>query len=229
IERLRGWDLQERRDSVPAALFEIFYMNLAQNTLMDDMGQTYFDQIAEADPGTVFFLHLANEPDAVWWDDVTTTAKETREDIILQSLADTIDWFETNVGGSMNEWTWGSIHQATFVSNPLGASGVGPIEDLVNRGPFPADGGKDIVNAVSWQWENPAAVNWHPSMRMIVDMSNLDASQTVIPTGQSGHPYNAHYDDQIQLWLNGKYHPMLWSRETVAAAAADVLILQPGE
>ena len=66
-------------------------------------------------------------------------------------------------------------------------------------------------------------------MRMIVDMSNLDASRTVIPTGQSGHPYNAHYDDQIQLWLNGKYHPMLWSREAVEAAAVDVQILQPGE
>ncbi len=229
IERLRGWDLQERRDSVPAALFEIFYMNLAQNVLMDDIGQTYFDQMAEADPGTVFFLELANEPDAVWWDDVTTTTKETREDIILRSLANTIDWFEANVGGDMNEWAWGRIHTTTFVSNPLGASGVGPIEALVNRGPFPADGGKDIVNAVSWKWENPAAVNWHPSMRMIVDMNDLDASRTVIPTGQSGHPYNAHYDDQIQLWLNGEYHPMLWSREAVEAAAVDVQILQPGE
>ena len=50
-----------------------------------------------------------------------------------------------------------------------------------------------------------------------------------MPTGQSGHPYNAHYDDQIQLWLNGEYHPMLWSREAVETAAAEVLILQPGE
>lgn len=228
IERLRGWDLQEQRDSVPAALFEIFYMNLAQNTLMDDIGDAYFNEVAGVDSGTVFFLKLANEPDTIWWDDVTTTAKETREDIILQSLADMIDWFANNVGGDMNEWTWGRIHTATFVSNPLGASGVGPIESLVNRGPFPADGGRDIVNAVSWSWDEPAVVNWHPSMRMIVDMSDLDASQTVIPTGQSGHPYNAHYDDQIQLWLNGEYHPMLWSREAVEAAAVDVQILQPG-
>lgn len=228
IERLRGWDLQERRDSVPAALFEIFYMNLAENVLMDDIGEAYFDQIAGTDPGTVFFLELANEPNAIWWDNVTTTAKETREEIILQSLADTIDWFEANVGGNMNEWAWGRIHTATFVSNPLGASGVGAMETLVNRGPFPADGGRDIVNAVSWSWDEPAVVNWHPSMRMIVDMSDLDASRTVIPTGQSGHPYNAHYDNQIQMWLNGEYHPMLWSREAVEAAAVDTLILQPG-
>ena len=154
-------------------------------------------------PGTVFFHDLANEPDAIWWDDVSTTETETREEIILQSLADAIAWFEENVGGDMNDWTWGSIHTATFVSNPLGASGIGPIEAIVNRGPFPADGGRNIVNAMSWDWENPAAVNWHPSMRMIVDMSDLDASQTINPTGQSGHPYHKHYDDMIELWLMG--------------------------
>ncbi len=129
----------------------------------------------------------------------------------------------------MNEWTWGNIHTATFVSAPLGQSGVSLIESMVNRGPFPADGGQNIVNAMSWNWDNPAQVNWHPSMRMIVDMSDLDASQSIHPTGQSGHPYHKHYDDMFDLFLNGQYHPMLWSREAVEAAAAEVLILQPGE
>ena len=82
---------------------------------------------------------------------------------------------------------------------------------------------------MSWDWSKPAEVDWHPSMRMIVDMSGLDASLAVNPTGQSGHPYHKHYDDMIPLWINGEYHPMLWSRETVEAAASDVLVLQPGE
>jgi penicillin amidase len=66
-------------------------------------------------------------------------------------------------------------------------------------------------------------------MRMIVDISNLDASQTVLPTGQSGHPFNPHYDDQMPLWLNGQYHTMLWSKTAVEAAAQDKLILQPAQ
>ncbi|MCB9419722.1 MAG: penicillin acylase family protein [Ardenticatenaceae bacterium] len=229
IERLRGWDLQERRDSVPATLFEIFYLHLKWNVLVDDTGKDLFHDVASTNAGTVFFQELADQANAIWWDDVTTTKTETREDIILQSLSDAIDWLEEHQGGEMNDWTWGSLHTATFVSNPLGASGVGPIESLVNRGPFPSDGGSSIVNAMSWSWEDPAKVTAHPSMRMIVDMSNLDASQTIIPTGQSGHPYHKHYDDMFDLYLNGKYHPMLWSREAVEAAAADVLILQPGE
>ncbi|MCA9941708.1 MAG: penicillin acylase family protein, partial [Anaerolineales bacterium] len=74
----------------------------------------------------------------------------------------------------------------------------------------------------------PAHVTWHPSMRMIVDLSNLDDSFSVIPTGQSGHPYNKHYDDEIALWLNGQYHPMRFSEEAVQQAVQDHLVLQPG-
>ncbi|RMG92363.1 MAG: penicillin acylase family protein, partial [Chloroflexi bacterium] len=230
IERLRGWDLQNRRDSVPAALFEIFFMHLARNVLMDDIGDPeLFDFVAQADSGIVFFIDLADDPQAKWWDNLGTSAVETREEIILQSLADTINWFEQNVSDNMNDWTWGSIHQATFVSAPLGQSGIGVIESLVNRGPFPADGGRDIVNANSWNWNNPASVTGHPSMRMIVDMSDFESSLTVIPTGQSGHPYHPHYDDQIELWLNGEYHPMWFGREAVEANAEGVLVLEPGE
>ncbi len=66
-------------------------------------------------------------------------------------------------------------------------------------------------------------------MRMIVDLSDFDASRWIIPTGQSGHPYHPNYDDQIELWLNGDYLPMLSSRAAVEAAAVDHLILQPGQ
>lgn len=225
LERLRGWDRQARRDSVPAALFEIFYMQLAQATLADEVGGDNVGSFG----GRVLFHQLAANADAVWWDDVSTDAKESQADILLTALADTVAWFEENVGDDMNAWTWGSIHTATFKSNPLGESGIGPVESIVNRGPFPADGGASIVNANSWSWSSPAAVTGHPSMRMLVDMSDFDASEWVIPTGQSGHPYHPNYDDQIELWLNGRYLPMLWSEEKVQETAVHHLILQPSE
>jgi penicillin amidase len=64
-------------------------------------------------------------------------------------------------------------------------------------------------------------------MRMIVDLSDFDASRGVIPTGQSGHPYHPHYDDQIELWLNGEYRPMWFTREAVEGAAVEHLVLEP--
>jgi len=64
-------------------------------------------------------------------------------------------------------------------------------------------------------------------MRMIVDLSNLDASLTVHTTGESGHAYHPHYDDMMTLWATGKYYPMWWSEQAVEAHAAEHLRLEP--
>lgn len=225
IERLRGWDYQLRRDSVPAALFEIFRMQLANEVLSDDVGEDFVRPLS----GGILFHQLAHNPDAIWWDDTTTTMTETQADILLQAVESTVAWFDENLGGDMNDWTWGKLHTGTFVSNPLGASGIGLIEGLVNLGPEPLDGGSETVNANSWSWGNPAAVTGHVSMRMIVDMADFESSLAVIPTGQSGHPTHPHYEDMFPLWQNGQYHPMLWSRERVETAVSDHLVLEPAE
>lgn len=230
IERLRGWDLQMRRDSVPAALFAVFQRELAEAMLADELGQVREDYLNNSGGAQrVFFHQVAGQPQARWWDDVNTPQEETREEIVLQALQASVEWLEENVGGGMESWTWGKLHTATFVSNPLGQSGNTVLESVVNRGPFAVDGSTSAVNANSWSWDEVAAVRGHPSMRMVVDLGALDESRTVHPTGQSGHPFHAHYDDLIELWQNGEYHPMWFSQEAVAEATVDQLILQPAE
>src|SRR5690606_33646385 len=101
------------------------------------------------------FLHqLAQQPDARWWDDVTTGETEDRQEIIHQALSATVDWFEENVGSDMESWNWGELHTATFVSDPLGQSGIGLIERIVNRGPYAVGGTTSAGNATSWSWNN---------------------------------------------------------------------------
>ena len=225
IELLKTWDYQERTDSVPATLFEIFYGQLFHHVLADDVGVDNVDTFSRRD---TFMYELAEDIEAAWWDDTTTPETETANEIMLIALNDAINWLEENVGGDMDDWTWGKIHTITFKDGVLGASGVAPIEAIFNRGPFALDGGSDLVNANGWRRSNPADVRAYPSMRMIIDMSDYSANQTVIPSGQSGHAFNPHYDDQIPLWLNGEYHPMLWHREAVEDAAEDVMVLVPG-
>ncbi|MFQ5421616.1 MAG: penicillin acylase family protein, partial [Anaerolineae bacterium] len=93
LERLRGWDRQLRRDSVPAALFEIFRMQLANALLADEVGADNVDTFG----GNVLLHQLANDPQAIYWDDVNTPETETREDILLEALQNTVAWFEENV------------------------------------------------------------------------------------------------------------------------------------
>ena len=65
-------------------------------------------------------------------------------------------------------------------------------------------------------------------MRMILDFSDLGASQTMHTTGQSGHPASPDYTSFIDDWRTINYHPMYWERSDVEANAKSTLILQPG-
>ncbi|MCZ7663245.1 MAG: penicillin acylase family protein [Thermoleophilia bacterium] len=99
--------------------------------------------------------------------------------------------------------------------------------DLFNRGPYPVSGSTSLVNACNWSARESFEVVSAPSMRMVVDLSDFDASVAIHTTGQSGHAYNKHYTDMIDDWRNVRHRPMLWSRGKVEAAAEDALVLAP--
>jgi penicillin amidase len=110
----------------------------------------------------------------------------------------------------------------------FGSSGIGPIEWLFNVGPRPVSGGNATVNATSWE---PSSGGYDtdesPSMRMIVDMSNLDRSRWIELTGESGHAFSPHYSDQFDLWRIGATLPMRWTEAGIKASTVDTLVLKP--
>jgi penicillin G amidase len=71
-------------------------------------------------------------------------------------------------------------------------------------------------------------VSTGPNYRFIVDTGDWERGWSVISPGQSGHPASVNYDDQIQLWLNVRYRPMVFGREMAGLSAKHRLILKPG-
>ena len=66
-----------------------------------------------------------------------------------------------------------------------------------------------------------------PSMRMVVDLSDLDRSTWVNLTGESGHAYSSHYDDQTDAWAAGSTYAWPFTTAAVNKAAANKLTLHP--
>ncbi len=225
---LAEWDFQMNMDSPQAALWGVFWQRLMVNLYNDQLGDVTRATGGSRDMWTTYLL--AQDPQNDWWDDVATAgATETRDDILKRSFEEGYTRTVELLGSSRDQWQWGKLHTATFVSNPLGISGIDVIEDIVNRGAVMTGGGSSIVNATGWSAAaDNFAVRSLPSMRMIVDLGDLAASQTVHTTGQSGHPYSPHYGDMIEDWRNIRYHPMLFTREQVEANAASRLTLKPG-
>ena len=59
-----------------------------------------------------------------------------------------------------------------------------------------------------------------PPFRFIADLGDLRNSLGLLSPGNSGLPASPHYDDQIEAWFSGGYHPMLFAREDVERGVA---------
>ena len=66
-----------------------------------------------------------------------------------------------------------------------------------------------------------------PSLRFAIDMTDLDGARIVITTGQSGNPFDRHYNDMIDPWRNGETVPLPFTQAAIDEAAAETLVLQP--
>ncbi len=255
VRRLAAWNRQNEMHSNPAAIFNAFWVTLLRDAFTDEL--PFRNYPSGGSHTLLIVDRLLQEPNSPWWDNANTPGLESRDDILRSALAGGLNLLRSAYGSDLNAWTWGQLHTATFRNASLGESGIGPIESLFNRGPFATSGGSSIVNATAWDWTNgftdrgeieasEAMDAWTrgqhpktfdarqafrveslPSMRMLVDLGNLDNSQTMHTTGQSGHAYHPHYIDMAEPWSRVEYHPMLFSREAVEAGAASHLVLTP--
>jgi penicillin amidase len=232
LDYLRDWNFRAERESVPAAIFESLRLHLMDRVFGDELGE----QLLQRSQSylAVALSRMLPEAETHWFDDVTTPEVENRDQILLLALGDTIDELSDALGEDMSSWKWGDLHTATFRNQSLGSSGIGIIEAIFNRGPVAVDGTGGAVNATSYQGVKGAisttesyTVAALPSMRQIVDLEYFERSLMMHTTGQSGHPFHRHYDDMIDPWRNIQYHPMLWTRGQVEAAAETRLTLTP--
>ncbi len=68
---------------------------------------------------------------------------------------------------------------------------------------------------------------WVPSMRMVVNLDDLDKSKWINLTGASGHAYSAHYIDQTGKWVKGELLPWAFKEQAVDEETSDTLVLKP--
>src|SRR5690606_22722407 len=128
-----------------------------------------------------------------------------------------------------SRWNWGSLHAITLTNETFGTSGIRPIEQLFNRGPYPVSGGASVVNATGWQLCSSYETTTVPSMRMVIDLADFDGSTWNHLTGASGHAYHPNYVDQTEDWSTGLQSPWAFSPDAVDGTTVDTLVLVPTE
>lgn len=222
-ELLRDWDFQQTADSAAAAYFNAVWTNVLARTFHDDLpedqwpggGERWFNVMRT----------LLDKPSSPWWNNRTTAQVETRDEILMQAMRDARNDLTSKISRDPDEWSWGRLHTLTLRNETLGTSGISVVERIFNRGPYPVSGGGGLVNATSWDAAQGYEATSVPSMRMVVDLADLDRSRWIQLTGNSGHAFEAHYLDQFELWQHGKTLPWLFSAERLKRDAEHKLTL----
>ena len=220
------WDYTQPVDSAAAAYF---------NAIWRHMVLRMFDAATESEDitasgGDQFWQVIKNiwdTPDDFWWDDKSTPEVEGRDAMLATAMIEAQAELNELQGDSPADWNWGGIHTLTLTNQTLGASGIGPIESLFNRGPIEVSGGDSIVNANGWTPSEGYGVTWVPSMRQVIDLSDFDNSTWVNLTGNSGHAFNSNYSNQIDAWRDGQQFPWAFTAEAVNESTTSTLTLVP--
>jgi penicillin amidase len=228
---LRGWDftnpIGNSKAGAAAAYYNAVWSNLLDLTFNDELPLDL-----RADGGDQWMQAVATllkKPRSPWWDNkLTPGVTEGESEILRKALVDARLQLTKELGKEPGDWQWGQLHRLTFTHQVLGGSDV-PwfVAALFNRGPTDMPGGSAIVDANGWNASKGFEVDWAPSMRMVVDLSNLDHSRWVNQTGNSGHAFAAHYDDQSDAWAHNELFDWPFSEKAVRDAGGDELTLTP--
>jgi penicillin amidase len=213
-------------DSAGCAAYQATWSHVLRLVFQDELPEDSWP-----DGGSRWFAVVAalvQSPDDPFWDDVRTEIVEDRDTILEQAMIAAHHELSGLLGNEPSSWRWGDLHIASFENLTFGQSGIAPIEWLFNRtAPTRVGGSDDIVNAVGFHPPDGYGVDWLPSMRMVIDLSDLSGSTSVNSTGQSGHAFHGHYDDMLPSWADGTHHPLRWDREQVEQGSEGTLTLVP--
>jgi penicillin amidase len=201
IPYLLNWDYRFTTSATAASIFESFFMNLTRNTFLPILGDAAYDN----------FIRMQNLPTRL----ISHHIKQGQvsDEVIIASMKQTLDDLVARFGTEPVEWRWENLHQITLdpplfreAAQAPGASGVLKVvlNNVLSKGPYPVPGHSRTVNNGQYDWHNPYEMTLGPSIRRIVDLSDLRTSRSVLPTGQSGNPLGTHFGDQTWLWISGK-------------------------
>ena len=208
--------LQPTADSAAAAYFNAVWKNL--------LSITFDDELPEAnrpDGGDRWFevvRRLMTRRHA-WWDNVTTKdVRETRDIVLLQqALVDARAEMTRLQGKDPREWTGDGCTSWRCATAPSArpASARSSGSSIVDR--CSSGGGPPSWTPSAGMPPESYEVNWVPSMRMVVDLDDLDRSRWINLTGASGHAFHRHYFDQAGLWGDGRTTTWPWTADAVEA------------
>ena len=179
-----------------------------------------------------FLFELVTRKKLAGWqaaEDAIAKAASVPDPVIAEALAAALGKVEREDGKDPASWSWGRIHRLEYEHpfSPMVPAALRWLRRWLDVGPLELPGEVHTVDAEGFSLSRAPRVTYIPSARIVIDLGNPDASTLVLPLGESGQFQDAHYDDQVQAWAEGRTFPFPFTRPAVDAAATSTLRLEP--
>lgn len=218
---LTKWDYRLQASSASAAVYEAWLAALSRRTFADELGTDLYARWAAGGGAPATLIRLARQPDNVWWDDLATPQRETRDDMMRLAYANALDYLGRHYGDLHTIWEWGQVHAARF-EHALGDRW--PESSLLNRGPIflGGDGFSQPATpfdpAASFEAVLTPSLVWQigPGGKLAFALAGEQAALVQLP-GRG----------QLDAWRAGQFTPLLWDKAQVQANASGMATLLP--
>lgn len=224
IDALKNWDGKSDVNSIGATIYTKMLYYIAEQAMADELGSKSFKKSVSSNLVRSAFEKLFTNPGCIWWDNISTPEKETREEAFRVGLDEAITSLQQQFGDDVNTWRWGKVHTLTHV-HPIGRKE--PFDKVFNVGPFEKAGTNEVIDkeGLDYNVTGIYPVKSGPALRFLIDMANPVQKLTIIPTGESGNVMSPHYADQAKMFVTGKYRTLVSDAKKIKDGK--VLMLKP--
>ena len=215
LQEIINWKGEHTIENKGATIYYKLLYHILKLSMEDELGEKDFEEFLSTEFFKNSYPKLFKVKNSVWWDNILTKDKiETRNEIFTSAFFTTITELENQLGANISAWKWGAVHTTEF-PHPLGQ--VSLLRRFFNVGPFPSPGGTETVNNSGFHLNSEGIykATFGPQMRIIVDFADVNRSESILPTGESGNFMSPYYDDQAKMYINGEYRKQLMDKSEI--------------
>ncbi len=216
-QMLLTWDYRMTKNSVAAGIYREWESRLSDN--VEALHTTAEERRLTSVP-TSRIIEWLLLPDQHFG----ANPVRDRNQILAQSLKETIGNLSKKLGKDMSRWQYGQLnYKHVVLRHPLSNAVKEEVRKKLDVGPAPRGGYGLTVNNTGGRDNQTHGA----SFKLIVDTGNWDHTLGTNTPGQAGNPDDPHYRNLFDIWVNDQYFPVFYSHEKVESVQDRILNLNP--
>ena len=214
---LAGFDGKMRADGAAPLIVSVWADEFTRGVVGSKLGAERFDAMYGKRDFRGAIEGILQRDDRFWCGAAGCAAQSSA------ALDRTLTRLQGSHGDTLAAWQWGKVHQAVSMHRPFGSvPALARVFDVTAT-----TGGDSFTINVGQYWPNdpkiPFANRHAASLRAVYDLADLEKSQFIYQTGQSGLVFSSRYRDMSAEWAALAYRPL----QMKPAAFAHQLKLTP--